>query len=259
MLQYCNAIWRCRYFWLSLVKVDLRSRYRGSLLGLGWSLLHPIAMTAIFTTVFCTLLGHDPRIYAVFVLSGLATWSFILNASVAGCECFRVAETYIRQHPAPIAIYPLRVVLGQGYHFLIALGMALVMNLLLLRSLTFIGVLSLPLSCALLLLFCWGLGTLCSLAYVYFRDVKQLLDVGFHALFYLTPVFYNARILPATLQSAQRFNPVLPFLDLIRKAVHEGTMPPPILYLKAGVIALTAVSLAVYALSRLEKRLIFHL
>src|SRR5262249_18391644 len=52
MQAYLGAIWRCRYFWLSLVRMDLRHRYRGSVLGLGWSLLHPIAMTAILCTVF---------------------------------------------------------------------------------------------------------------------------------------------------------------------------------------------------------------
>ena len=47
MSRYLAAIWKCRYFWLSLVKMDLRTRYRRSALGLGWSLLNPIAMTAV--------------------------------------------------------------------------------------------------------------------------------------------------------------------------------------------------------------------
>ena len=65
MLAYCSAIWRCRYFWLSLVKLDLRSRYRGSLLGLGWSLAHPLAMTAIFFGIFCKLFDQSPAYYTV--------------------------------------------------------------------------------------------------------------------------------------------------------------------------------------------------
>ena len=52
MQAYLAAIWNCRFFWLSLVKIDLRSRYRGSVLGICWSLLHPIAMTAILCVVF---------------------------------------------------------------------------------------------------------------------------------------------------------------------------------------------------------------
>src|SRR5262249_16787301 len=77
MVSYCAGIWRRRYFWLSLVKMDLRKRYRGSVLGLGWSLLQPLAMTAIFTVVFATLFNADPLSYAPYVLTGLACWNFI--------------------------------------------------------------------------------------------------------------------------------------------------------------------------------------
>jgi len=55
MQGYIASVWRCRYFWLSLVKMDLRTRYRRSVLGLGWSLLHPIAMTVVLCTVFHSL------------------------------------------------------------------------------------------------------------------------------------------------------------------------------------------------------------
>jgi lipopolysaccharide transport system permease protein len=48
MSQYLAAIWKCRYFWLSLVQMDLLSRYRRSLPAIGWSLLQPIGMTAVF-------------------------------------------------------------------------------------------------------------------------------------------------------------------------------------------------------------------
>src|SRR5262245_9734158 len=64
MTAYLQGMWRCRYFWLSLVKMDLRARYRGSVFGLGWSLLQPVAMTIIFTTIFCRLFHQDPRSYA---------------------------------------------------------------------------------------------------------------------------------------------------------------------------------------------------
>ena len=54
-------MWRCRYFWLSLVKIDLRTRYRRSVIGLGWSLLRPIAMTVILCFVFAPLFHPEHR------------------------------------------------------------------------------------------------------------------------------------------------------------------------------------------------------
>src|SRR6516225_7087995 len=122
MGNYLAAIWRCRYFWLSLVKTDLRTRYRRSMLGMGWSLLNPICMTVILTIVFSSIFHQDARTYAPFVLVGLACWNFITTATLNGCQCMFLGEKYIRQYPAPLAIYPLRTALGGTVHFLIALG-----------------------------------------------------------------------------------------------------------------------------------------
>src|SRR5205823_3275105 len=121
MVAYLGAVWRCRYFWLSLVKMDLRTRYRGSALGIGWSLLQPIAMTIILCVVFGSLFNQDIREFAPFLMAGLTFWSFVGAVTVGGCQCFFQGESYIRQHPAPMAIYPLRNMLGASFHFSMAL------------------------------------------------------------------------------------------------------------------------------------------
>ena len=94
---------------------------------MGWSLLHPIAMTA----VLC--IGLVPPVPArtsaplpPFVLSGLTFWGFISATVMEGCQCFLQGESYIRQQPAPLAIYPLRSTLGAGFHFLLGFAVVLV-------------------------------------------------------------------------------------------------------------------------------------
>src|SRR5215210_3734707 len=106
MLTYLAAVWKCRFFWFSLVKMDLRARYRGSVLGIGWSLLHPIAMTTILCLVFSKIFNADINYYAPFLMAGLTCWNYITGASLLGSQCFFQGECYIRQHPAPLAIYP---------------------------------------------------------------------------------------------------------------------------------------------------------
>ena len=77
MGNYLCAVWGCRYFWLSLVRMDLRTRYRGSVLGIGWSLLQPVAMTIILCTVFHTIWQTPVRDYSLFLMSGLTVWHFV--------------------------------------------------------------------------------------------------------------------------------------------------------------------------------------
>src|SRR4029450_11097496 len=121
MSAYIGAIWRCRYFWLSLVRMDLRHRYRGSVLGIGWALLPPLALTGILLTGFHKLFHMDLADYGPYLLAGLACWNYIVFVTIQGSLCFLHGEAYIRQFPAPMAIYPLRTALSGGVHLVLAL------------------------------------------------------------------------------------------------------------------------------------------
>ena len=125
MIDYLARIWRLRYFWASLVRIDLRTRYRRSVLGIGWSLLHPILMTAVLCAVFCPMFKADYRQFAPFLLAGLAFWNFLTTTAMQGCHCFFQGESFIRQQAAPLAIYPLRTVLGTAIHGVAALVVVL--------------------------------------------------------------------------------------------------------------------------------------
>jgi ABC-type polysaccharide/polyol phosphate export permease len=335
MGSYLSAVWQCRHFWLSLVRMDLRTRYRGSLLGIGWSLLQPLAMTAILCTVFCKIFHQNIYFFGPFLLSGLACWSFVLNATLGGCACFHQAEAYIRQYPAPLAIYPLRTVLGATFHFLLALGIVVVL------AGAFLGfanpvsaranngraqgaakaggtapeealgcakplsadptegaaqgaakasgtaqetekasgaakqppnanerfglanpfiLLTLVPTLVLLMVLGWSLAVLGGLANVHFPDTKHLLEVGFQGLFYLTPIMYPPSMLEGRfIAQYLNFNPLTSFLKLLRDPIVEGQMPSPTTFGIAAGTTLLVAGVAVFSLTRLEKRFIYYL
>src|SRR5438552_2588975 len=122
MLTYLQNVWKYRYFWMSLVKMDLRTRYRRSLLGLGWSLLQPAAMMCVMCIAFQHLLKARAPDYIAHLLTGIVCWNFIQQCALQGCQCFFQGESYIRQCPLPLAIYPLRTAIGSFFHF----GMGLI-------------------------------------------------------------------------------------------------------------------------------------
>src|SRR5262245_15575407 len=121
MQSYITQVWNSRFFWLSLVRMDLRTRYRRSLLGVGWSLLQPLTMTAVLCLVFHYFVKVDVRDYIPHLLTGLVGWNFVLNCANQGCQCFFLGEAYIRQCPLPLGIYPLRTAIGAIFHFLMGL------------------------------------------------------------------------------------------------------------------------------------------
>lgn len=262
MSGYFGAIWKCRFFWLSLVKMDLRTRYRRSVLGMGWSLLHPIAMTVILCIVFQHIMMPEDGVegYAPYLLAGLATWNLLMTATTSGCACFFQGEPYIRQYPAPLAIYPLRTALGGMIHFLMALLVVVGMVWVLkgfgnLATLWFL----VP-SVLILFLFTWALTTLAGIANVYFQDTQHLCEVGFQIMLYMTPVIYPQSLLQRKgLSWLADYNPFAAMLELIRKPVVEGKLVPTHTLLFALGTLVVVTSCAMYSLHRCQKRLVFYL
>lgn len=240
--------------------MDLRSKYRGSTLGMGWSLLQPIAMTTVFCGVSATLFHQDVARFAPYVMTGLTLWGYFSHCSSMGCLIFHQAEAYIRQHPAPMAIYPIRLVLGNTFHMLIALCMAITLST---YGTGFAGVLpllSLIPSLALIMVMGWSLACLLGILNVYFRDVKHMSEVGLQIMMYLTPIWYPEHLLRAKgLAWLVNANPVVPFLTLVRVPLLEHRVPTLEMYGVATLVAGFMFLLAAINLRQRESRLIFFL
>jgi len=257
---YLAGIWRLRYFWGSLVKVDLRNRYRRSILGMGWSLLNPILMTAVMCVVLCPILKVGYREFAPALLAGLAFWNFLVAAASSGCQCFYLGEAYIRQQSAPLAIYPLRTVLGTGTHGLAALAVSLVFCWGMFGFSNIPALVSLVPTLALLFLLGWSLALCCGLTNVMFPDTQHIVEVMFQILFYLTPVMYPPKLLAErSMGWLVNYNPLAAFLELVRAPILEGQFPPWSAYCKASMLVAFLLTVASFALVRMERRLIFYL
>ncbi len=261
MKNYLTGVWRLRYFWLSLVHIDLRSRYRGSWIGMGWSLLHPLAMTAVLFTVFTLIYPMEDKAgFALYLLVGLTAWIFITTAMNHGCQAFFHNESYIRQHPAPLAIYPLRVVLGAGIHLVLGLLVAIIISWSVHGLSNLAALPALLPALALLFVLGWSLAILMGVVNVLFQDTQLLLEVLLQVLFYLTPIIYPPQLLNLRhLDRVVNLNPLTWFLDLIRQPILDGRLPSPGIYAAATVATLLAAGAASLVLSRIERRMIFYL
>lgn len=260
MKSYLLGVWKLRHFWLALVRIDLRNRYRRSILGLGWSLLQPIAMTAVICTVFSQLYRMNIRTFGPSLLAGLTMWNFIAASVNGGCQSFFQNESYIRQQPAPLAIYPLRAALGGAFHLLLGLIVVAAASSVLHGPGNLWALPALLPAIVLLFVFGWSLAILAGVMNVRFQDTQHLVEVLLQILFYLTPIIYPAEML------RQRgagwiidVNPLAAFLELIRRPILDGQLPSLAAFSVAAATALAAATLAAATLARVERRLIFHL
>jgi ABC-type polysaccharide/polyol phosphate export permease len=258
-LDYLGRMWKMRYFLFSLVGNDLRARYRRSYLGIGWSLVRPLSMTAIFCVIFQKIFQAPVGDYLPFVLTGMTVWQFLTECLTVGCHSFERGSAYIRQQPLPLAIFPLRSVMASAFHSVIAFAVALVVTWYF-RGFSNIGALLL-MSPALVLLFFlgWFMAILSAIAQSHFPDTAHLLEVVVQFLFYLTPIIYP----PAYLQGRGRLslllqcNPFSYLLELIRTPVVDATMPS-LLTIQISVGFVMAMGLMAWAAMRqTERTLVF--
>jgi ABC-type polysaccharide/polyol phosphate export permease len=268
MFRHLCAVWSARHFLLALVKLDLRLRYRRSVLGVGWSLLHPIMMTIVFTIVFSHLFGDsNPVGYAAYALAGLAVWGFLRDAATAGSRALLVNEAYIRQSPLPYTVYTLRTVLGQAIHS--GLALTVVVALLALwkgEPGVFVGLVCALPGLVLAVVAAWSVATIGAFVSAFFHDTAHLLEVCAQIGFFLTPIMYRRSILDERgLGWVVDINPANVFLAVIRDPLLVGVPSATDLarlgqaYLAALVLTAVLVALAVGVVSWLHKKVIFHL
>ncbi len=241
MIDFKTSLYARRLVYLrdllrELVARDMKLHYKRSILGVAWSLVNPLAQLLVFVFLFRTVLPLNVPNYPSFVLSGLLAWSWFQSSLILATGAITDSRELIRRPGFPAAILPVVTVTTYLVHFLLALPV-------LLLFLVFSGgrlteaVLALPLVIALQFLLTLSLGYLVAAFHVTFRDTQHLLGVLLLLLFYLTPIFYDASVVPTRYQPLYRLNPLVYLIDAYRAILIRGALPDGLSLLGLGALA----------------------
>ena len=243
----------------TLLRRELRARYKGSAIGVLWSYLQPILMMIVYTVVFSVLLKATGAInhYPQFVLSGLAVWTFFQGGIVIGAGSIVGNAHLIKKVWFPRAIVPTAVVLAQGVTATVMLAVLVPLNLIVIPKTASTVLAALPMMLGLLCL-TLGLAWAFAAANVFFRDVEHLLGVLFLPWFFLTPIFYSLESLPGANGSEliigliRYLNPVTPYVEGIRAAILQGAIVGPAELIYMAVVGPVAAYVGLRILQRYE-------
>jgi lipopolysaccharide transport system permease protein len=180
----------------NLVIRDLKVRYKGSVLGVLWSLLHPLLLMTVFTLVF-TVMAPNAEIpkFPAFLLCALLPWNFFSSSMVGAVHSITGNGHLIKKVFFPREILPISVVMSSFVNFLLALPV-LFLLLALFRIPFTIWLVYLPVIMVVQVLFVVGIALILATLNVYYRDTAVILEVILQAWFFLTPIFYPAEFLP---------------------------------------------------------------
>jgi lipopolysaccharide transport system permease protein len=232
---------------MNIFRRELYGKYRGSVLGLAWTLINPLALMAVYTLVFSVLLkAFQIEHYPLFVLTGLLTWVFFQSAVQMSCSSLFAQPTLVKQVRFPRQMLPLAVVATNVVTLAAMLIVVVVVNLIFIPETRTTFWAALPLLVPLVAM-ASGLAVVFGYVTVVYRDVEHLMTTIFLPWFFLTPVFYTLDQLPG-LEGREWIADVLyyvnfvtPFVEAIRDPIFFGELPAlgDVLYcIVAGFVAL---------------------
>ena len=217
-MRQLKAIWAYRFFILSSIKTEFRSRFARSKLGGLWMILNPLAQVAIYALVLSAVLKAKlPNIdnqyaYAIYLMAGTLGWSLFSEVFGKSLNIFIENGNLIKKMAFPKITLPL-----------IVTGSALVNNILLFGAILVVfGILGhipslhllwLPVLVIATLALSLGLGLMLGILNVFIRDIGQVVPIILQFWFWLTPIVYVANTLPEEYRKFFYYNPMVGIIE----------------------------------------------
>jgi ABC-type polysaccharide/polyol phosphate export permease len=245
-----NLLWEYRHLIGQLARRDVLARYKKSVLGFVWSLLHPFLMMVVLAVVFSYVGRFNTGIkhYPAFILCGYLPWLFTATSLSTSVRSIVDAGNLLHKVAFPREVLPLAVVGANLFNFVLALIPLFI-------YISVIGVrfssmlLFLPVAVLIQTLLLIGFSFILSAAHVTIRDVGVILEVVLLAWFYLCPVFYPPSLVldqaPAWFSSMYFINPMATLMVIYRVALLNAATPN----LDMRIYGLITVSITVIVLA----------
>jgi lipopolysaccharide transport system permease protein len=255
-------LFRYRELFGNLFRRDLQAKYKGSILGVAWSLVNPLVLLGIYLLVFSLLWKAIPVDHpALFLLSGLAIWIFFSTSIHAASRSMLDNANLIRKTRFPRQLVPLSVVATNLVSFGVMMGVLLALDFALLPRARGTMWLALPLGVALVAL-TGGLSLAVASANVVFRDVEHLIGALLLPWFFLTPILWIPSAFHryhGVVEVLHWANFVTPAVDAIRDPLFFGRLPRAgdVVYL--CVSAPVSLALGAWLFSRVDDQIAVEL
>ncbi len=261
MTVYADLI-RYRELFGSLFRRDLRAKYKGSVLGVVWSLAHPVLLMLVYLVVFSFLLqvqAVDYDHYWLFLLAGLPVWVFFATSLQAASRSLVENANLIRKVRFPRQLVPLSMVATQLVSFGVMLAIVVVLSLVYVPEARDTVWLALPLS-ALVVCLVSGVALVVASLNAIYRDVEHLVAALLLPWFFLTPVLYSLENVPGVSEYPRLVNLihygnfVTPAVEALRDPIFFGELPAAGDAAYLAVSALVALALGAFVFNRVDDR-----
>jgi lipopolysaccharide transport system permease protein len=244
-LRESARLWRLCW---TLAFLDIRLRYRGSMLGPFWLTLSTGLMVSAMGVLYSELLHISLHEYLPFLTASLVLWGFISTLFAEACYTYTANDGMIRTIRIPFSLYAARTVLRNLVVLAHNLVIVVAVDLFVWTGPGIGGLLAIP---ALALWIVDSLGALCAR----FRDIPPIVGSVVQMSFFVTPVLWKPQLVGAH-QWLLPINPFYDILEVIRGPV-LGEIPDATTYLAALGYSLLLCGISWFLFARVRGRIAF--
>ncbi|MES2558580.1 MAG: ABC transporter permease [Bacteroidota bacterium] len=236
---------------------NIKVKYKNSVLGFMWSMLHPLAYLVIFIFVFSNVFVGIDR-YPLFALIGLVFWTYFANSMTQIINSIISNASIIKTIALPNILFPMSAAFAEFVTMLLSLIPFFVLMLFFGLKITWITLLIFP-AIILFGLFTFGLATFLATFNVFFRDVGILWNTLAPALFYFTPIAFLSTMIPDKYMVYVKLNPLYHYMELVRDILYYNQLPgTTTLFITTG-LALAMFVLGILVFNRYKKGFVSNL
>lgn len=253
-MKLLREIWDYREMISSLVRRDLRGRYKGSVLGFFWTFLNPLLQLVVYTFVFSTIMRAGIEDYYLFLFVALVPWTYFSTSVSGGSGCITGQQNLVNKIYFPREVLPISHVLSQLINMLLSF-LVVIFVLLVSGKGVNLGIWwYLPLIVLQETLLAFGLTMLVSAVTVYFRDMQFLLNVLMMAWQFMTPVMYTVDMVPERLQGLFYLNPMTPIIVAYRDLFYYKQAPELQTFIMGTVMGVVMLVIGWVTFGKLKRR-----
>jgi lipopolysaccharide transport system permease protein len=231
-LRPFRDLWTHRELLGQFVRREVEARYRGSYLGLVWSLLTPLIMLATYTFVFSTVFQSRWRPdaepargeFALTLFAGLIAFNLFAEV-VTRAPTLVVSNTnYVKNVVFPIQLLPVSALGAALFHGGVNVAILLVASLIMFGTVSH-TIWLLPLAALPLFALCLGMSWFLASLGVFVRDTTYAVGMATQILFVLTPVFYRRDAVPEPVRAILDVNPLSNIVEDFRRTLIWSQAP----------------------------------
>lgn len=253
MIQRVKDIYAYRDMIASLVRRELRGRYKGSVLGFLWTYINPLCQVVVYSAVFSVIFRVEIDKFYLYLIIGMMPWTFFNTAVQGGATCVRAQADMVKKIYFPREVIPISYVtsafINMLFSFLIVFLAVLVSGF----GFYWKGMLYLPIIMLFEYLLALGIAFAISAATVYFRDLEQIVSVVMMAWIYITPIMYTIDYVPEQYRFFMMLNPMTPIVEVYHQILYYRMVPTPNYLLLAGTTGCLVFAIGFLLFTVLER------